>query len=209
MNLAVALDCDSTLSTIEGIDELAAWAGCRAAVAALTNQAMDGQVPLEQVYQRRLELIKPSRAQIERLAQLYLANLVPEAAAAVQLLQRRGVRLLLVSGGLRPALAPLARHLNIDELYAVPINFDGAGNYAGLGPSPLTTAVGKAEVLRAWRPAGLERLIMVGDGMSDLAAKAPGAADLFLAYGGVVQRPAVLAAADGVIDNLTRLADYL
>ncbi len=209
MSLAIALDCDSTLSTIEGIDELAGWAGCRAAVAELTSRAMDGQVPLEQVYGRRLDLIKPSRAQIDRLAQLYLAQLVPEAEETVALLRRRGVKVLIVSGGLAPALAPLARHLHIDTLYAVPISFDGAGNYAGLGASPLTTAAGKAEVLRAWRPAELQRLIMVGDGMSDLAAKAPGAADLFLAYGGVVQRPAVLQAADGVINNLAQLADYL
>ncbi|MBI4545890.1 MAG: hypothetical protein HY703_11890, partial [Gemmatimonadetes bacterium] len=62
---AVLFDCDSTLSAIEGVEELAA--AHRAEVVALTESAMRGQVPLEQVYARRLELARPTR---ERVAEL-------------------------------------------------------------------------------------------------------------------------------------------
>ena len=46
----VVFDCDSTLSTIEGVDELALRAGVGDEVARLTTAAMAGEVPLDQVY---------------------------------------------------------------------------------------------------------------------------------------------------------------
>ena len=63
----VLLDCDSTLSAIEGIDELAVQ--CREEVAALTDAAMRGLIPLEEVYGRRLELVRPTRAGLDALGQ--------------------------------------------------------------------------------------------------------------------------------------------
>jgi phosphoserine phosphatase len=51
---AVCFDCDSTLTRIEGIDELARRAGCATEIAALTEAAMNGAVALEEVYARRL-----------------------------------------------------------------------------------------------------------------------------------------------------------
>ena len=53
----VVFDCDSTLSAIEGIDELAGEH--RSAVTELTEAAMRGEVPLQDVYGRRLALIRP------------------------------------------------------------------------------------------------------------------------------------------------------
>ena len=54
----VLFDCDSTLSTIEGIEELAA--ANRPEIVALTEAAMRGEVPLETVYAKRLELVQPT-----------------------------------------------------------------------------------------------------------------------------------------------------
>ena len=60
----VIFDCDSTLSAIEGIEELAV--AHREEIARLTDLAMQGAVPLEEVYGRRLDLIRPSRQEVER-----------------------------------------------------------------------------------------------------------------------------------------------
>src|SRR5258706_8813294 len=59
----IVFDCDSTLSRIEGIEELskARPAAVVAEIAELTAQAMDGRVPLEEVYGRRLQLVAPRR----------------------------------------------------------------------------------------------------------------------------------------------------
>lgn len=195
----VVFDCDSTLSTIEGIDELAALHGCAAAVKALTDQAMNGEIPLEAVYGKRLELIRPSRADLDTIARHYLATLVPGAHELVQHLQARGIAVAIVSGGLRDALLPLAHALGIaaENVFAVPLNFDDHGQYASLPDHPLTTAQGKAQIVAQWKKARqLKQVVMIGDGMSDVAARAPDAADAVIGYGGVIVRDAVRQQAD-------------
>ena len=57
----VIFDCDSTLSRIEGIDELADIAGVTRQVRQMTDAAMAGEIGLEEVYGKRLELIKPTQ----------------------------------------------------------------------------------------------------------------------------------------------------
>src|SRR5215207_7526663 len=93
----VVFDCDSTLSTIEGIDELAAER--RDEVAALTDAAMRGEVALEEVYGRRLALIRPTRRQIDALGAHYLATLVPDARETLLALRDEGVEVRVISGG--------------------------------------------------------------------------------------------------------------
>ena len=58
----VFFDCDSTLSAIEGIDELARLKGKEGRVGLLTNKAMDGELDLADVYGKRLKAIKPTLA---------------------------------------------------------------------------------------------------------------------------------------------------
>jgi len=63
----VIFDCDMTLVTVEGIDELARLRGQTEYIADLTRQAMDGEIPLEEVYAKRLELLRPTRAELEEV----------------------------------------------------------------------------------------------------------------------------------------------
>lgn len=195
----VVFDCDSTLSALEGIEHLAR--GCRREVEELTEAAMRGEVPLDEVYGRRLELIRPSRADVEALVSAYIDALVEDAAGTVAALRGLGVDVRMVSGGLLPAVAGLARHLGLkdDSIAAVPIDFDDDGAYAGYdAAAPPARAGGKAEVVRRWKRDGLaEPIMFVGDGATDLEARDE--VDLFVAYAGVVERPAVVAAAPVVV----------
>jgi len=193
---AVVFDCDSTLARIEGIDELA---GTHAdAIRALTEAAMQGTVPLEEVYGRRLDIIQPTRSQVEALGKAYLAALVADARETVEALLWLGKTVRIVSGGLRPPVEEVARELGLpsDAVAAVGIDFDGDGGYAGFErESPLARSGGKTAVIRGWdlpRPA-----LLVGDGATDLEAQP--AVDAFAAYMGVAFRPAVAAGADFVL----------
>jgi len=188
----VVFDCDSTLSAMEGIEELARD---NAEVARLTQLAMEGAIALEEVYGRRLALVKPSRADVERIGRRYVETLLPNAAQLVAALHALGKRVCIVSGGVRPAVAHLARALHVPDacVDAVELRFDAAGSYAGFDErSPLARAGGKIEVLRSLRRAG-EALAFVGDGATDL--EAAGEAARFVAFGGVERRKRVLEAA--------------
>ena len=192
----VLLDCDSTLSAIEGIDELAVY--CRKEVVALTDAAMRGDIPLEEVYGRRLELVRPTRATLDALGQEYVARLVPDARETIAALHAAGVDVRIISGGLLPAVLAVATALDVppDRVAAVGVLFDENGAYAGFDDSsPLTTSGGKRRAIEQWhlaRPA-----MMVGDGTTDLEARP--VVDVFVAFAGVVERTAVVAAADIVI----------
>jgi phosphoserine phosphatase len=194
----VVFDCDSTLVSVEGIDELA---GPRIEeIRALTDLAMEGKIPLEEVYGRRLELIAPTREQVRAIGDVYVRTMVPDAAEVVGALLWLDKDVRVISGGLLQPVAEVARHLGLgrDRVAAVEVRFDSHGAYQGFDrDSPLARSGGKAEVLRQWgvgRPA-----MLVGDGATDLEAAE--AVDLFVAFMGVAFRPAVAAGADVVLQT--------
>ena len=59
---AVCFDCDSTLSRIEGIDELASRRGLKREISRLTEAAMNGSLALDAVYAERLSMVSPDEA---------------------------------------------------------------------------------------------------------------------------------------------------
>ena len=203
---SVVLDVDSTVAGIEGIDWLAARRGpdVAAQVAAMTDRAMRGEIALDAVYGERLALIRPTRDEIDALAAAYVAAIAPDARDVIGRLQAAGVQVALVSGGLREAIVPLARHVGVaeDRLRAVGIRFDEKGAYAGFeSDSPLATQGGKPDVVRALQlptPA-----LAVGDGSTDAAIRP--VVHAFAAFTGFVRRDPVVAAADHVVDSFARL----
>ena len=187
------LDCDSTLSSIEGIDELARLAdpATFVEVEALTNAAMDGKVPLSEVFKRRMEIIRPDLSMANRVGELYLENMLPGVDEAIRKARSEGWMPIILSGGFAPLIAPLAAHLGIKHVEAVPLFFGEEGEYAGYGEDyPTTRNLGKNEIIREWKKALLpERVIMIGDGISDLETKVE--VNKMIGFGGVVEREKV------------------
>lgn len=195
---SVIFDCDSTLSAIEGIEELAH--AHREEVTRLTESAMRGEIPLEDVYGRRLELVRPTLDQVNALGERYVRTLVTDARETISALLTEGIEVRVMSGGLRPAVVALAVALGLTEraVAAVDIHFDANGEYAGFDEtSPLARAGGKRTVLEQWLPELPRPILLVGDGATDLEARPP--ADRFVAFAGVVERPIVIDAADDVV----------
>jgi HAD superfamily phosphoserine phosphatase-like hydrolase len=205
---SLVLDVDSTVSGIEGIDWLAARRGPDVAqrMLELTRRAMEGEgdVALEDVYAARLSEIRPRLEDVEALSRAYMERLAPSVTESIARIRDAGVRVTLVSGGLRPALLQLVSHLGLAEsdLHAVSIEFDAAGAYVGYDrTSVLTTANGKARVvsdLRLPRP-----IVAVGDGATDLAMR--GVVDAFVAFTGFVTRPRIVAGADATASSFAEV----
>lgn len=204
------IDVDSTLCGIEGIDWLATrrGAGMAAEIARVTERAMSGELALEAVYGERLALIRPTREEIRELSDAYAASVAPNAAEVIARLRRDGLRLALVSGGIRQAIEPVARALGFTdhELTAVSLRFDDGGRYVGFDErSPLTRQVGKPEVVRGLalpRPS-----IAVGDGATDAAMRAE--TDAFAAYVQFAHREHVVKAADFVVASFRELEQLI
>ena len=198
----IVFDVDSTLSAIEGIDELAEAAGMRKEVSALTNRAMRGEIPLESVYKSRLDAIRPSREALEKLGKKYVKRTLPHARELVRALGKLGKRVCIVSGALEPPVQALAEHLDIERsgVFAVPVRHGPDGAYLGFDESsPLARSGGKVAFVRALAEARKGGLALVGDGITDLEAAEH--ASRFIAFGGVVKRAPVFEAATITCDR--------
>ena len=206
---SVALDVDSTLCGIEGIDWLALLRGdeIAARVAHQTNVAMTGEVPIEDLYGNRMKLVSPTRNDIEALTAAYREALAPGAKEAIATWRSAGVHVVLISAGLKAAITPIALELGFDaaQVNALDVEFDSEGVFHDFDrSSPLTSALGKRKLLKELdlpRP-----LLAVGDGVTDLAMQE--VADAFVAFTAFASRDPVTSKADFVVssfDDLTRI----
>jgi len=196
---AVCFDFDSTLICEEGIDELAKYCGAGEAVATWTKKAMDGGTRFQDALAARLDLIKPSRQDVEQCLIKHPPLLSPRAAEFVQSLRMHGKAVHIVSGGFRAMIEPVAATelgVSANDILANTIYWDEAGNYAGFNPNEMTAADGgkPKAIAHLKRTRGYNTVVMIGDGATDAQAKPP--ADAFIGYGGVVQRQAVVSTAD-------------
>ena len=201
------LDCDSTLSSIEGIDELGRLRGPATfkAVEDMTNAAMNGGTPMEAIFAKRLDIIQPTAAELAAIGAQYIATVEPTALASLAKLRAAGWKIAIVSGGFTQAIRPLADFLGIDRVEAVTLKFNADGSYAGFDETcPTCKTKGKNVVARRLRAEHqATHVVMVGDGASDLEVK--GDADLVIGFGRYVQRPKVVAGADKFVRSLEEL----
>lgn len=203
---SIVFDVDSTLSGIEGIDWLAARRGreVEAWSAALTERAMNGKIPIEAVYSERMKKVRPGRAEIEELGQIYIERIAPGAKEVLTELQANQIETVMVSGGLREAILPLAKELGIDQrrVYAVSVYFDADGKYSGYEEqSPMTRQHGKRLTVRDMDLRG--PILAVGDGMTDSEIKP--VVDSFAAFTGFTRREPVIRQADFVVESFDQL----
>ncbi len=197
----VFYDCDSTLTRIEGIDELARNADVADQLIPLTAAAMNGGMPLEEVYSRRLHVIQPTRQDVQWLAQRYQEEVVDHALDVIAKLHQLGKDVHIISGGLRQPIIELGALLEIksENIHAVDINFDEDDNYNGFDQTNVLAANGgKAKVCKMLAKAN-DRNVLIGDGVTDLEAIDVGV--VVIGFGGVVRREEVVKRAAFFVDG--------
>ena len=191
MKNIIIFDFDSTLVTIEGIDELARMKGIFPEVSQLTNMAMDGHISLEDVFEKRLNLIRPTLEDIHNLSDLYEQHLTPGAQDFIRTVENQ-YQIFVVSGGYYPALLKTTTSLGIrpENVFGNKLFHTPEGEYAGFDHSiPLWRQCGKAEIIKRITKKHKGRCFIIGDGMSDADAKTND--EIFIHFGGVIHRPAV------------------
>ncbi len=163
-------DMDSTMITVECIDELADYAGIKAEVAAVTEAAMRGELDFEGALRSRVALLKGLPESVIADCLRERVKIMPGAKALVRTVKANGGRAVLVSGGFT----------RFTDVVAADIGFDSArANVLGISAGALDgTVVGDivdAQTKREALLAGLSVLglpasasLAVGDGANDI-----------------------------------------
>jgi phosphoserine phosphatase len=165
----VVMDMDSTLISIEVIDELARAAGVGDAVSKITERAMHGEMDYDESLRQRVALLRGlDVAVLDRIAADL--PLTEGAETLVRVLKRLGFSLAVISGGFSRAADVLKRRLGIDYAYSNNLEIVG-GKLTGRVIGPIVNAQRKAELLETIAQAEgvlLDQVIAVGDGANDL-----------------------------------------
>ena len=167
----LALDMDSTLITVECIDEIADFAGRKPEVAAVTAAAMRGEIDWPQSLRSRVAALAGLDAGVLERVYRERIQLSPGAGTLLDAARRCGLKTLLVSGGFTYFTDRLRERLGLDEAYANELVIE-SGSLAGRVTGPLVDAGGKARHVARMREAlalTKERVLVIGDGANDLA----------------------------------------
>jgi len=211
----VIFDFDSTLIAVESLEEILASIledrpQTMAAIEAVTAQGMAGECSFAESLSQRLNLASPNLSQVRAFGERAMRWLTPGLAALIHNLRGKGVDVAIVSGGLREAILPLARHLGLadEAVHAVRLLWDEHGGFAGIDPKdPFSRS--KVEGLTEAQPNWQRPVIAVGDGMTDFELYRQGIADHFVAFTRHVKRDAVTAAAPAVAATVKELESEL
>lgn len=207
MRKIIFFDLDSTLATIEGLDYLAESKGKGKEVSYLTNLAMNGEVKMEDIFGKKIDILSPSLTELKKLGEIYKKSLVENAKEVIFQLRDMGWGIGIVTGSFLPAVTPVAEYLSIPQqlVFTNEINFNENGEYQDFNRQhALARSGGKAEIVKQFHDV---QMIFVGDSATDLDTKP--FVHLFIGFGGVIERKKVKQEAENYIYNLSELVKIL
>ena len=170
----LALDMDSTLVNLETLDEVAAYAGKGAEVAAITEAAMRGELDYKQSLRRRVSMLKDVDADV--LARVYDEKLTLNVGAErlVSSCRKAGLKILLATGGFTFFTSRIKTKLDIDYTRSNELVVEDGrltGEVTGPDGGEIIDAEGKAQAVRdacAQIGCPTSKAIAIGDGANDL-----------------------------------------
>ena len=166
--MLLVADMDSTMITVECIDELADYAGIKAEVAAVTEAAMRGELDFADALHARVALLAGLPARTIERCRAERVRLMPGARALVRTMRARGARTVLVSGGFTAFADPVGAEIGFERVVANELLISG-GALTGKVATPIVDSATKLDVLRAEAGGGgLLASLAVGDGANDI-----------------------------------------
>ena len=165
----IIADMDSTMITVECIDELADYAGIKPQIAEITERAMRGELDFAGALDERVALLKGLEDSAIDRCRAERVTIMPGARALVRTMKARGAKALLVSGGFTRFTGPVAEEIGFDAAVANVLEIaDGA--LLGTVTRPIVDAARKRAELEAMIAGGMDRALTlaVGDGANDI-----------------------------------------
>jgi phosphoserine phosphatase len=163
-------DMDSTIVTSETLDELAAYAGLKEEIAAITRLSMNGEIDFLTALRRRVGMLKG--LSLDALEGTWAGTRLTDGAAElVATMRAHGATTALVSGGFTWFTARVAAQIGFDAHHANVLLDDGAALTGEVG-QPIVDRDAKLAILRALSAQhglDLSETLATGDGANDLA----------------------------------------
>lgn len=211
------IDFDSTITQVEGLDELAAIAlkvdpnGSEkvAQIKELTDRGMAGELSFTESLSQRLALLNANKSHVSILVEFLKEKITPSFQRNISFLQEYADQILIISSGFKDFIVPIAEHLGLkpENVYANTFVYDQQGDIIGIDSSnPLSRTGGKIEVVKYLNLQG--HISVIGDGFTDYEIKKNGLADRFYAFVENVERPSVVEVADFTIKSLDEFLFY-
>lgn len=166
----IVADMDSTMITIECIDELADYAGIKEEIAKVTEAAMRGELDFEGALKSRVRLLKGLEASAIDRCYEERVRLMPGARTLIQTMKAHGARTVLVSGGFTVFAERVAAAIGFDRSVSNVLGID-RDKLDGTVAEPIVgSATKKATLLEEMARANLpvETTLAIGDGANDI-----------------------------------------
>jgi len=164
-------DMDSTMITVECIDELASYAGIKDKIAEITERAMQGELDFEQALRGRVALLAGLETSAIKKCLDEKVKIMPGAKTLVRTMAGLGAKTLLVSGGFTKFAEPVAKAIGFESFEANILEEDGA-KLSGKLSGEIVDSTRKAKLLSDTAHSAnisLEECLAVGDGANDIS----------------------------------------
>ena len=163
-------DMDSTMITVECIDELADYAGIKPQIAAITERAMAGDLDFAEALKARVALLAGLSEDVIVQCLEERVKTTPGAEVLVRTMAAWGAHTVLVSGGFTSFTGPVAGAIGLAEVHANVLEIE-RGHLTGRLVGGIVDAATKRSVLEAAATSkgiAISAAIAVGDGANDL-----------------------------------------
>ena len=212
------IDFDSTLVTVESLDELAriALSGRADAqqvmdqLSELTTLGMEGKIGFEESLKRRLRLFQAHQTHVNQLVLQLQTCISPSVKRHKRWIQNHAEHIYIISGGFTDYIWPIVKEFYIaeDHVLANRFVFNKQGEITGHDTRCLLAhddgKVKQIAILKLPRP-----IYIIGDGYTDYRPRELGAADIFFAYTENVQREKISQLADTSVDSFSELLKHI
>ncbi len=166
----IVADMDSTMITVECIDELADYAGIKPQIAEVTERAMRGELDFEDALKSRVALLKGLPESVIEQCLAERVKIMPGARELVQTIRAHGGYAVLVSGGFTRFAEPVGAEIGFDRVIANRLGIDAGMLNGTVDGAIIGAAAKKNALLAALAERGWEKSasLAVGDGANDI-----------------------------------------
>lgn len=180
----------------------------------ITKMAMEGKISFRESLEKRLKLSIISKSMIDAITTKTLTSIVNNMDIVINnILKQNNTKVFIVSGGFTEVITPTAvkLNININNIYANKFKFNNNNEVIGVEDTLLLQSSGKAKIIQDLKNKGIinGKVIMIGDGYTDLETKLNNIVDEFICFCGVVSRKPIKEATKYVANNAEELNNII